>query len=220
MAKYFIGVVIIVLLAVGGYYVWDFIQKSEPVETLPVIQEPTTRTYATSTFSITYPIGFIVDDAYAYEQFENKPVQGVKFTIPETIATSTNLSSDTYISVEWLPRAKTCTGDIYLPANVKTYELTEGRVEYSVATSSGAAAGNLYEEQVYAFTESSPCTAVRYFIHSPNIGNYLPAPDGGQAGELGAVREFDRAALIRTFDAIRRSLQFVSANSTSTSATP
>ena len=38
--------------------------------------------------------------------------------------------------------------------------------------------------------------AVRYFIHSSNIGNY---PEG-------AVREFDRQALLNQFDQIRRSL--------------
>jgi hypothetical protein len=49
---------------------------------------------------------------------------------------------------------------------------------------------------VYAVEGSAPCTAVRYFLHSTNIGNY---PEG-------AVREFDRAGLRAAFDAVRNSL--------------
>ena len=112
------------------------------------------------------------------------------------MATGTNLSADSYVSVEWLPRAKNCTGDIYLAANVKPQEVVDNRVTYSLASSSGAAAGNRYEEWVYALSGSQPCLAVRYFIHSTNIANFDP----------GAVKEFDRAALVKQFDKIRKTL--------------
>ncbi len=69
-------------------------------------------------------------------------------------------------------------------------------MQYSVATSSGAAAGNRYEEMIFAFPASSPCTAVRYYIHSTAVGNY---PEG-------SVREFDREALLAEFDAIRKTI--------------
>ena len=42
---------------------------------------------------------------------EKKLIHGVKFTIPMTMATGTNLSSDTHLSIESLPRAKNCTGE-------------------------------------------------------------------------------------------------------------
>ena len=165
------------------------------------MHQPATETYATSTFAITYPAGYTADASYIYDQVNpKKPISGVKFTIPGSMATGTNLSSDTYLSVEWLPRAKKCTGDIYLAANVRPHSETFASTTYSVATSSGAAAGNIYEESVYALQGSSPCIAVRYFIHSGNIGNY-PAQ-----GEPGAVGEFDRAALLSAFDTIRASL--------------
>lgn len=205
MAKYVIGMIALVLVAAGGYYMWAS-PGTTPEETPPVVEVPTTNTYATSTFSIVYPKEFTLDTSYKYEGVPKKPIDGVKFTIPLTMATTTNLSADSYVSVEWLPRAKTCTGDIYIPTNVKASEKTEGGVKYSIATTSGAAAGNLYEEYVYAFPESSPCVAVRYFIHSTNLGNYTP----------GAVRAFDRALLMRTFDSIRQSLVFKTAT-TSTS---
>ena len=160
-------------------------------------QQIATSTYATTTFSAVYQRDFTADDSHIYDQVNpKKPIHGVRFTIPLAMATGTNLASDTYLSVEQLPRAKNCTGDIYLAANVRPISLTENGINYSLATSSGAAAGNLYEEMVYALSGSSPCTAVRYFIHSTAAANYEP----------GAIREFDRAALLVAFDAIRASL--------------
>ncbi|MBI4080053.1 hypothetical protein HY414_02425 [Candidatus Kaiserbacteria bacterium] len=201
MAKYIIGAIVIILIAISGYYAWQQYGQGAPAPSpTPAPEVQTMQTYATSTFSIQYPSDFSVDESYEYTQFEGKPIAGVSFTIPASMAEGTNLSSDTYLSVESLPRARNCTGDIYIPANVKAVELSMGTTTYSVATTSGAAAGNLYEEHVFALIGSKPCTAVRYYIHSGNIGNYPPE------GEEGAVREFDRADLLRKFDAIRDSL--------------
>ena len=200
MLKYIIGVVLIAVVATGAYYVWNG-APSEPREEMNIPSTPSqptmaTSTYATSTFSLIYPADFTVNNAYAYEGVPKKPIFGVKFSIPSTMTTGTNLSLDTGLSVESLPRAQTCTGDIYVLPNVKPIKLTENSAAYSVATTSEAGAGNFYEEYVYAFTDSSPCTAVRYFIHSTNVANYA----------TGTVREFDRDLLIRAFDTIRRSL--------------
>ncbi|OGG53038.1 hypothetical protein A3H16_02375 [Candidatus Kaiserbacteria bacterium RIFCSPLOWO2_12_FULL_53_8] len=199
MSKYIVGVIVVIVVAAAAVFVWKTLPGTASPST-PTPSSPTavaTSTYATSTFSVVYPADYTVDDQYTYTQVNpKKPISGVKFTIPLTIATGTDLSSDSYVSVEWLPRAKNCTGDIYLADNVKPQTLTEGGVEYSVATSSGAGAGNRYEEQVYALAGSSPCTALRYFIHYAAIENF-PA---------GAVQEFDRAALISDFDKIRQSL--------------
>ncbi len=202
MAKYFVGAVVIILIAAAGIFVWKTLPRASAPAGQAGPQQMATSTYATSTFSIVYPRDFTADDSYVYNQVNpKKPISGVKFTIPGGVATGTNLSSDSYVSVEWLPRAVRCTGDIYLAANVKPSTVNEDGIEYSVAIFSGAAAGNVYEEMVYALSGSSPCTAVRYYIHSSNIGNYDP----------GAVREFDRAALLAAFDKIRQSLTLRSA---------
>ncbi len=194
----------IILLVVGGLYLWMFpgslsglFGSSEPEVEVPVTPVDTRSTYASSTLGISlrYPQGWSASD-YAYQFSSSKTIDGVKFTIPAQMATGTNLSPDSYVSVEWLPRATKCVGDIYLKANVKASPVTDGVVSYSLATSTEGAAGNFYEEWAYALSGSEPCTAVRYFIHSTNIGNY-PA---------GAVREFDKAALIAEFDKIRKSL--------------
>lgn len=157
-------------------------------------------------FTIRYPEGYAVDPNYQYQGFgPGKDISGVKFTIPKSAAAGTNLGTDTYLSVEELPRlsaqtGSSCTASLFLPdsaaANTKEHEVTDGGMDYSLASTTGAAAGNRYEETVYAIPGSSPCTAVRYFIHYGVIENYPP----------GAVRQFDEAALLAQFDAIRRTL--------------
>ena len=174
---------------------------SRPQAQAPVLESPgtgaQTQQYATTTFALQYPPEYALGEAYAYDQFgPKKLIHGVSLTIPAAMATGTTLSAGTYLSIEQLPRAKKCTGDIFINADVKMQTVTEGGIGYSLATTSGAAAGNRYEEQVYALATSSPCTAVRYYIPSTDIGNY-PA---------GTVREFDRITLIDAFDTIRRSV--------------
>lgn len=181
---------------------WMSLSGAEPEPTpapeAPVVVD-TLQTYASTTWplSIKYPQGYTADANYTNTSVNpQKPIMGVKFTVPMEMATGTNLSADSGISVEQLPRANNCTGDIYLAANVRPVSVTDGGVNYSVATSSEAATGNLYEEYVFAIASSVPCTAVRYFIHSTSLSNY---PEG-------TVREFNKAALLAEFDEIRRSL--------------
>ena len=195
-----VGILIVAVLGALGYFGWKTYSApspNAPKEETPLVDD--TNMYASSTMriSVTYPKDYRVDESYVNTSVTpKKPISGVKFIIPLIMATGTNLADDTGISIEQLPRAKNCTGDIYLAANVKAVTLVEGNTSYSVATSSGAAAGNVFEEIVYAIASSSPCTAVRYFIHSGNIANYPP----------GAVHEFDRAALRAAFDKIRQTL--------------
>jgi hypothetical protein len=159
------------------------------------------QVYANSTFgfSIRYPAGYSIDTAYQYQELgPNKEINGVKFTIPAEMATGTNLSGfDTGVSVETIPSTQDCNAGLFLDvASSSVSEVTDNDIQYSVATSSGAGAGNFHDETVWAIQGASPCIAIRYFIHSTNIGNY---PEG-------AVREFNRQALINQFDAIRRTL--------------
>jgi len=155
--------------------------------------------YATTSalgFTFRFPQNYVVDQNYKYQELgANKTIAGVKFTVPAPATLGTNLSKDTYISVEVQPKASTCSADLFLETKaVSTF--ADSGTTYSVATSSDAAAGNRYDEAVFAIPGSSPCTAVRYFIHSTNIGNYDP----------GTIQEFDRVGLINEFDNIRRSL--------------
>jgi hypothetical protein len=199
------GAILLVLIG-GGFLAWKAISNSDsgpeetptPVQETPVVTDERSE-YASTTMGITikYPQGYIVDEKHANTSVSpTKPILGVRFTIPAQVATGTNLSADSYLSVEQLPRATACTGDIFISANVKAIPVTDGTVSYSVATSSEAAAGNRYDEYLFALSGSKPCTAVRYYIHSTAIGNY----------PVGSVREFNQQALLAEFDAIRQSL--------------
>ncbi len=149
-------------------------------------------------FSVRYPAGYSVNPDYQYKALgPGKEIQGVKFTIPAEMSTGTNLSGyDTGVSIEVIPNVRECTADLFVFQNVKSVLLTDREIEYSVATTTDAGAGNYYEESVWAFPGTNPCVAVRYLIHSMNFGNYPP----------GTVREFNRNAILEQFDAIRRAL--------------
>ena len=150
MKSAIISLVVIIGIAGAGFFAWKTFGP-KPAPAVPVVAVDTRSTYATSTYSVRYPGNFALNAQYAYDQFgPKKLINGVKFTVPATVATGTNLSADTGVSVEQLPRAKNCTGDIYLLDNVTAHDIIENGTEYSFASSTGAAAGNLYDEQVYA----------------------------------------------------------------------
>lgn len=155
--------------------------------------------FASSTrgISLRYPSGYVVDDKYSYTALgPKKSINGVKFTIPLEVATGTNLSNDTYVSIEQVAQSAVCSAGLFLSSSAATSTIHEGVMTYSYASSSGAAAGNRYEEMVYAFPGTAPCTAVRYFIHYGVFENYAS----------GTVAEFDKAHLLSQFDAVRRTL--------------
>ncbi len=153
-------------------------------------------------FSIRYPAGYTVNPNFQYQELgPGKGISGVSFTIPTSTAAGTNLAPDSYVSVEEIPQAQACSADLFLPPNSMSGVLgvtttTENGVTYSVASSTGAGAGNRYEEVAYAIPGTNPCIAVHYFIHYGVIENY-PA---------GAVKAFDRQSILDQFDAIRKTL--------------
>jgi len=149
-------------------------------------------------FSIRYPAGYSVDTSYKYQALgPGKDIDGIKFIIPASIASGTNLSSyDTGLSVEEVPDVQDCNAGIFVYPGASVQNMSDNNVDYSLATTSDAGAGNFYEEKVWAISGTNPCVAVRYFIHYTNIGNYDP----------GTIKEFDRSALMNQFDQMRRTL--------------
>ena len=148
-------------------------------------------------FTLSHPAGYIVKDPFTYQALgPGKDIAGIAFVVPKEAVAGTNLSADSFVSVERIPNAPTCTAALFLPDVKAVANVADNGTDYSVATSSGAGAGNFYNEVVYAIPGTNPCTAVRYLIHSTNIANY-PA---------GAVTEFNQDAVLQEFDAIRRTL--------------
>jgi membrane-bound inhibitor of C-type lysozyme len=173
-----------------------------PLGSLPQVYESGARG-----ISLRYPAGYTADESYAYQGLgSGKDISGVKFTIDASVASGTNLAADSYVSVEQLAstatstgsgQATSCTADKFFYApNAQIMTLSDGINTYSYASTTDAAVGNRYEEQIFAIPGTHPCLAVRYFIHYGAIENYPP----------GAVQPFDRQALVDQFDAIRRTL--------------
>ena len=158
---------------------------------------PQAYSSATYGFALRLPAGYTTDEKYTYQPNPQTKIPGVKFTIPKTLADGTNLSTDSYISIEKLTGAiNSCSAEIYLDQPTSAGFVDQGGHRYSVALSIGAGAGNRYEEIVYATPVDGGCLAVRYFIHYGVFENY-PA---------GSITQFDEQALRFEFDAIRESL--------------
>jgi len=149
-------------------------------------------------FSIRYPADYSINNSYKYQALgPGKDISGVKFTIPSSFSTGTNLSSfDTGVSVEIIPATQDCNAGLFLDGNTNVHTVTDNGSDYSFASTTQGAAGNRYEEEIWAIPGTNPCIAIRYFIHSTNIDNY----------PSGTILEFDRSALVNQFDKIRHSL--------------
>lgn len=184
---YFFAIAALCLAAAGVAYVGEY-RASRP--------DISWQQFATTTFAVSYPPGYIPDPSYTQDISPGRHAVGVKFTIDPKLAAGTNLSSDSYISVETLSTLTKCSATPYLYDPQTSAPLSEDGYTYSFARSDGAAAGNLYEEQVFVRMGEKRCLAVRYAIHSSNIADYY---DGKTAA-------FNRDALIAQFDGIRRSL--------------
>jgi hypothetical protein len=187
--------ILLALAVVAGTGALSPVASAAPAKPAPVKWE----TYAGNGFTLTLPEGYTANPQFEYDQLGGgRNIPGTSFTIPERISTGSNLSADTYLSVERLPAGGgPCTASRFLPEGATIQSTTEKGVAYSVGTFEDAGAGNRYDESVYVLVKSRPCTAVRYFVHSTNIGNYDP----------GSVTAFNEPALIAQFDKIRRSLR-------------
>jgi len=145
-------------------------------------------------FSIAYPEKWHVDRAHVYATpVNNLRIAGVAFVVPRSLTARTNLSADSYVSVESVSGVSPCSAGAFL--QIPDTERTEDQsdLHWSVGTAGDAGAGNFYDETVYALKGSRPCLGIRYFIHSTNVDNYPP----------GTVKQFDKAALVKLFDRVR-----------------
>lgn len=148
-------------------------------------------------YEISYPPGWSIDTHYVSVSLgPDHEIHGVAFTIPAAMTRGTNLGSDTKLSVESIPGHGCKPAQFVDPAD-DVHRTRENGLTWTVASSSDAGAGNRYETTVFVADKTSPCLAVRYFIHSSAIGNFDP----------GTVKEFDHARLVAAFDRIRATLK-------------
>ena len=177
-----IAIPVLIVIVLGVLY----ISRDINIEKVPVqVQSP----------KISVPEDFTADAKYTYQGTQ---ISGTKFTIPGSMATGTNLSNDSYISLEQSISSSTCSAGLFFTDTVQSQNIIDNGVTYSFASTTGAGAGNRYEETVYAFPNSNPCLAVRYFVHYSAFENY----------PKGSIKEFDKKALQEKFDGIRRSVSY------------
>ena len=158
---------------------------------------PLVYTNGKNGFSIRYPVNYTVDESFAYQALgPGKDIAGTKFTIPVSLAKGTNLSTDSYVSVEHMPASTECSAKDFLGMGATVTTVDDNGTTYSLGKLSDAAAGNRYDETVYAIPGTNPCVAVRYFVHYGVFENFTP----------GSITKFDEGALIAQFDAIRKTL--------------
>jgi hypothetical protein len=197
-----IGVCLFALASCGG--------DSSHATPKPGAQPPTGwRAFgdARTHFSIAYPEDWTVDSHYVYPmRIEGRELHGVSFSVPEAMRGHTNLAADTRLSVESVSGVQVCEARRFVDTPENELTENDGGHTWSVADSGDAGAGNFYDETVYALVGSEPCLAIRYFIHSTNIANYDP----------GAVKQFDRGALVTMFGRIRSTLTLTPARDTPT----
>ncbi len=172
-----------------------------PLWSLPVAAQsvPTGWTAYANTalgYTIAYPPGWSMDAARESPGPDGN-IAGVAFGIPAGLAAGTNLSAAlTGVTVDHVEGSGACNARRFLQDPEGLHDVVDRSRTWSVATMTDAGAGHFYEMTVYALKDHTPCLAVRYVIHSTNIANYEP----------GAVKPFDRRALVGTFDAIRETL--------------
>lgn len=149
-------------------------------------------------YTIAYPPHWTIDTHYETDVLgPGHEIKGVSFTIPDSFQPGTNLShNDTRLSVESLP-GRACKPSQFVDPAEHIHGLKADGRRYLAATSEDAGAGNFYETDVFLVDGASPCIAVRYFVHSTNIGAYDP----------GTIKAFDEKKLIAVFDAIRATLK-------------
>lgn len=140
-------------------------------------------------FSAAYPAGFVIHEEYAYEGAG--PIRGVSFSVPRQYVRGTNLLPDSRVSVEVYSKpVERCSVGLFLKAAVSDPNATSAQVK-------GDTASGQYEERISVIEGSSPCTAIRYVIHSGEAGTYA----------RGEVRSFNQEEVLRLFDTVRTSIR-------------
>ncbi len=191
---------VIVVAVVLGYIINRSPIISEQTTTSPIPTNAPKNNYTNKTLgiSVNVPAGYTTDESYKYDLAPRQTIPGVKFTIPASLAKGTNLSTDTYVSVEKLKDATSCSADSFLDGSHNASVQTINGMDYSVASAQNAGAGNRYDETVYAL-QGSTCVAVRYVVHYGVFQNY----------PTGTVKEFDEATVLKSLDQIRDSLVII-----------
>ncbi|SRR5258708_3940156 len=184
--KKFIIASFIVLVAAGCSS-----QKNQPEQ----LQTYVNGTYG---FEFMYPATMQFVTA-TYPNLADKVVQ---LQIPQSAYPGTNFGDAAFsVSAQYAKSLQDCLAlnaqGSSQSSNFKSTVIING-IDFYAATSTGAAAGNLYQSNLQRTFASGQCIELNQTIHTANIGNYTP----------GTIQEVDKAAVQSQLDAVLQTFKF------------
>ncbi|MDD5068680.1 MAG: hypothetical protein PHS53_02465 [Candidatus Pacebacteria bacterium] len=138
-----------------------------------------------SGYIVEYPQDFRVDES-GKSPVTGDFIQGIIFHFPTSLTSGTNLSQDSYISIETKGEVA-CTPEDFLgdPLLKQLPDINSGSIAWKGGMVGDAGAGNMYVQNAYATLHNTVCYGVRLFLHSTNVDNY----------PSGTIRAFDRSLI-------------------------
>jgi hypothetical protein len=187
--------IIMAVIAIGFGIALIFLNQDE----LPIPMMTGFKTYENKVFgfSFSYPESgkIIVDSGFPL----SIGVPIIRTDLPQAIFSGTNL-----IEAAFMVGASSSPASVDACLIQQDNEKIEDQpvkisgTEFKIFSSNGAAAGNLYETTSYRAVKNRICYESLLLLHSANIQNY---PEG-------SVKQFDKAAAIRTLKNILGTLKF------------
>ena len=153
---------------------------------------------ANGAYIATVPKNWTIQTDYTFNALgPGRPLSGVLFSIPQSEAAGTNLSSlGTGVAVVTPPPLQSCNARDYLATARDSIELSEAGTLWTMAHATDVGAGTKSTTQIFARRLDGHCLLVLYLVHTTALSAY----------PKGSVRPYDHVALMRTFDRLRRSL--------------
>ncbi len=149
-------------------------------------------------YMATVPKNWTIQTDYTFNALgPGHPLSGVLFSIPQSEAAGTNLSSlGTGVALITPPPHQPCSARDYLATARDGIELSEAGTLWTMARATDVGAGTKSTTQIFARRMEGRCLLVLYLVHTTDLGAYPP----------GSVQPYDHVALMRAFDLLRHSL--------------
>ncbi len=195
-------IILLIALGISAFAVYKN-QERPAIRDLPVTTSPETPVlYQDDIFG--FKITYQQKDEMKPDGFEGflpttlTPI--VAFELPKQLFDKTNLlEAGVFIGASSSPNAKiACAKPSKDTSETSLGTTTINGVSWNVFSSTGAAAGNLYETKSYRTVHGEVCFEIVELLHSGNIGNY---PEG-------VVVEFDKAKFSSMLEAIAETFTF------------
>jgi hypothetical protein len=153
---------------------------------------------ANGVYIATVPKSWTIQTDYTFNALgPGHPLPGVLFSIPQSEAAGTNLSSlGTGVAVVTPSAQQPCNARDYLATARDSIELGEAGTLWTLARATDVGAGTKSTTQIFARRVNGHCLLVLYLVHTTDLSAY----------PKGSVRPYDQVALMRAFDQLRHSL--------------